>query len=244
MLKLLNFDIILSKAISSFGKLPETEQEEIKQQINHGKAILQTQEQLDGYISLYGDIHRQKLIKAFSHIPDNVWAGNISVIDWGSGQGLAPIILQDHIDKQKSLISCIEEIVLIEPSKACLSRAETFIQWSIPSAFVYSLSEKEENITISELPSFDNTIIHILSNVVDMPDFYGENVLKYIERESHKHHVIVCVSPFYPEKGRGKYMSEFGDNLDGFKLIYKFERHRDDWTREYSCQIHIYDNRN
>lgn len=208
MLKLLNFDIILSKAISSFGKLSETEQEKIKRQLDHGKAILQTQEQLDGYISLYGDIHRQKLIKAFSHIPDNIWIGNISVIDWGCGQGLAPVILQDHIDKQKLPKTRIEEIVLIEPSKASLSRAEIFIQWSIPSALVYSLSEKEENINIGELPSLDNTIIHIMSNVVDMPDFYGENVLKYIERESHKHHVIVCVSPFYPKNGRGKYMSE------------------------------------
>lgn len=243
MLKLLNFDIILSKAISSFEKLSETEQEEIKRQLDHGKAILQTQEQLDGYISLYGDIHRQKLIQAFSHIPDNVWTENISVIDWGCGQGLAPIILQDHIDKQKFLKTCIEEIVLIEPSKASLSRAETFIQWSVPSALVYSLSEKEENLTISELPSFDNTIIHILSNVVDMPDFYGENVLKYIERESRKHHVVVCVSPFYPENGRGKYMSEFGASLDGFKLAYKFERHKDDWAKNYSCQVHIYHNR-
>ncbi|MCM1490919.1 MAG: hypothetical protein NC095_08865, partial [Muribaculum sp.] len=137
MLKLLNFDLILSRAISSFKKLSETEQDEIKRQIDHGKAILKTQKQLDGYISLYGDIHRQKLLKAFSHIPDNVWKGNISIIDWGCGQGLAPIILQDYIDKQKFMHACIEEIALIEPSRRCLSRAESFIQWSIPNASVY-----------------------------------------------------------------------------------------------------------
>lgn len=76
-----------------------------------------------------------------------------------------------------------------------------------------------------------------------MPNFEGSNVIKYAQRYKHRHQVVLCVSPFYPSCGRGKNMSEFGANLEGFKLAYKFERHKDDLGEDYSCQIRIYDNR-
>ena len=37
-----------------------------------------------------------------------------------------------------------------------------------------------------------------------------------------------------------KRMKEFGDKLQGHTLVYKLEKHTDDWDKPYSCQIYIF----
>ncbi len=44
----------------------------------------------------------------------------------------------------------------------------------------------------------------------------------------------------YQEASRGKRIKEFGDKLQGYTLIYKLEKHTDDWDKPYSCQIYIF----
>lgn len=37
-----------------------------------------------------------------------------------------------------------------------------------------------------------------------------------------------------------KRIKEFGDKLQGYSLVYKLEKHTDDWDKPYSCQIYIF----
>ena len=66
--------------------------------------------------------------------------------------------------------------------------------------------------------------MHLLSNVVDIPEFEGEKIIELIKHKSQKKHFLICVSPFYPEEGRGKRMDEYGERLPGFNTIYSFEK--------------------
>ncbi len=66
---------------------------------------------MKAYLYYYGDIHRQKLLKAYSKLPEYIFSRNFSVIDWGCGQGLGPIILDEFIAKEKKLSDRITDIL-------------------------------------------------------------------------------------------------------------------------------------
>ncbi len=241
MFNFLTFNRILNQATKYFLSLPEYQQKKIKENLDHGKAILDDNNQLKGYIALYGEIHRKKLTLAFNHLPKDLIENDFSLIDWGCGQGLDSILFHEYLAKVGR--SNIRDIVLIEPSAHCLSVATNYVQWTISDADIYSIAKKEEDLTLSDFPLAERTTIHILANIIDMPEFYGNNVLRYLNSNKHLRHILICVSPFYPIEGRGQRMYRFGEKLNGFKRVYCFQRHIDDWKENYSCQIHIYDNK-
>lgn len=67
MLKLLNFDIIIEQASGRYNALSETKQKELKESLSNGKTLLKSSYQLDAYLHHYGDMHRKKLLRAYSH---------------------------------------------------------------------------------------------------------------------------------------------------------------------------------
>ncbi len=241
-MKFLNFNKIYNQALDHYSGLTQEKQKQVKEDLDHGKALLDNNDQLKAYIALYGDIHRKKMIRAYSHLPNSILRSNFSVVDWGCGQGLASILLQEYIENTGNSNIRMSDIVLVEPSKPCLSMAEHYIQWTVPDISIWSINKKEECVDISDFPLCDLPTIHLLSNIVDIPEFRGDNVVKYLTHNRNYRQIVVCVSPFYAKDGRGKRMYDFGNRLHHHKRIYCFERHADEWKENYSCQIHIYDN--
>lgn len=176
------------------------------------------------------------------HIPESVIRQKLSVIDWGCGQGLAPIVFNEFINDITQSYGSITDITLIEPSGCCLNQAYAFIEWSIPDVMISTIMKEEVDIQPKEICVQENTIIHLLSNIVDMPQFNGAGIRKYLKSASRCRNIIVIVSPFYQEEGRGKRMDIFVDTLKDFHKIYSFQKHKDDWKENYSCQIRILDN--
>lgn len=242
MLKLLNSDKILERATTGYLALPAAKQKQLKESLDNGKALLESESQMNAYLHHYGEMHRQKLFRAFAGLPMAMFNGNLSVIDWGCGQGLASIVLDEYLEREKSLSDVITDICLIEPSKTCLRRAVGNITWTLPHALLSSINKKEESVLPDDLCVQEDTILHIMSNVVDMPDFSGAGIRNYLSSENKYRHVIVIVSPFYPEEGRGKRMDEFSNSLEGFHTVFSFQKHIDEWKENYSCQIRILDN--
>lgn len=113
MLKLLNFDKIIEEASSYCKSLPESKQKDLKESLCNGKALLRSKDQMKAYLYHYGDMHRQKLLKAFAKLPENIFHKNISVIDWGCMQGLGSTILNEFIEKEKKIKDLITDITLI-----------------------------------------------------------------------------------------------------------------------------------
>lgn len=228
-----------SERISS---LPETRQKKLKDDLEHGKAILNSDDQLKAYIHFYGDIHEKKLRRAFAHIPDSFMSNEFSVIDWGCGQGIAELILNDFV-REKHYNTAIADVTLIEPAKSCLAQAVGYLSLAIPTAEVAPINKYEHEVEMKSLVPQGRRILHILSNVVDMADFQGDSVREFLQTHEQYENVILCVSPFYSENGSGKRMTDFGHSLSNYKTVYSFSRHIEDWDEDFSCQIKIFQKR-
>ena len=131
MFKLLTYDALLAQASEHILNLPETKQKELKENLSHGKALLKSGEQMKAYLHYYGRMHRDKLLLALQHIPADFLKSSFFVTEWGCGQGLASIILNDFISGE----DIITDITLIELSARCLSKAEAYLIWSNPKAW-------------------------------------------------------------------------------------------------------------
>lgn len=242
MLKLLNSEKIIEEASSYCNSLSDSKQKELKESLCNGKALLRSVGQMKAYLYHYGDIHRQKLLKAYSNLPEYLFKENFSVMDWGCGQGLGSIILDEFIEKVKGVTDIITDVTLIEPSRNCLRQAIGYIEWTLPKAILTPINKREENISLEDVCLQEKIVVHILSNIVGMPEFSGKGLIRVLDSTPHYRHVIVMVSPFYPEEGRGKRMDEFCDSLKGFQEVYSFQKHIDEWKEDYSCQIRVMDN--
>ena len=67
----------------------------------------------------------------------------------------------------------------------------------------------------------------MFSNIIDISKVNYDNVINYLNNDTEHANIVVCVSPFYQESGRGKRIPQFGDALTRYKLIHKLERHID-----------------
>ena len=134
----------------------------------------------------------------------------------------------------------ISEIYLIEPSKVCLNKALNNINLQSPFTPVNFINSKLEDVNYEDLATKSNTVLHLFSNIIDIPEVNYDNVINFLNNDTEHTNIVVCVSPFYQESGRGKRIPQFGDALTRYKLIHKLERHIDDWDKNFSCQIYIY----
>lgn len=240
-MKNITFDKILEDAVAWFNALPESTQKQLKQELEHGAANLQNNKQLKAYIAVYGKIHQDKLLHAFQNIPKTVWEEpNVSIIDYGAGQGIAEMVLADFLDLMMFGSDFIKDITLIEPSCCSLNRSLNYLSSFFLDSELFPLNITESQLKYNDLTPKSRTIVHLFSNVVDLDSFEGNNAARFINLENDKNHIVVCVSPYYQEETRGKRMEAFGNKLDSCHQIYKLEKHTDDWDKPYSCQIHIY----
>lgn len=239
MLKLLTYDSLLAQASEYILSLSEAKQKDLKDNLSHGKALLKSNDQMKAYLHHYGQIHREKLLRAYKHIPSDFLKSSFSVVDWGCGQGLASMVLSEYVPKQ----DIVTDFTMVEPSARCLSQAEANLTWSNPKSMVDIVKKREEEVEARDICVQERKVFHLLSNVVDMPEFSGDGIRRFIEYNNELHHLIVAVSPFYPEEGRGKRMVEFVESLKGFRKVYSFQKHVDDWDNDYSCQIRILSNK-
>lgn len=208
--------------------------------MDHGKAELKSSAQLKTYIAFYGIIHKQKLDIAYSHLKAKLQSiEELSIIDWGSGQGLATIIFTEFIDKNYDRNIEINDVYLIDPSETCLLQANSYLQWILPKSELYLINKKASDLDKGEIRPDTDVVIHLLSNIIDIPEFEYESIIKFIELNFNIKHIIVCCSPFYPKEGRGRFMEEFCAKLECFSSIFSLEKHINEWNKDFSCQIKI-----
>ena len=239
----INFDNVLATASERINSLSEEKRKSLKEDLENGLANLTSIEELDMYLSAYGDIHRQKLIMAYDQVPKNTWnRGNLAVIDYGCGQCVAEMVLSDYM-KQYYIDNIINEIILIEPSKASLKQGLKYLQAFFNDSKIRTLNTTAGDISIDNLQTNTQSVLHIFSNVLDIPEFERGHIADILNQDMERNHVLVCVSPFYQERGRGALMDNFGKMMRGVRCKYKFEKHTDEWEKPFSCQIRIFESR-
>ena len=237
----ISFDEILEAASTHIKTLSEAKQKALKEDLENGLANLTSVDQLRMYLSSYGDIHRQKLLMAYDHIPNKVWGeGKLAVIDYGCGQCVAEMVLSDFLKLHYIDNDLISEFIIIEPSRVSLSQGIRYMQSFFNDCEIVTFNRTAGKITLDDLQTKAQTVIHIFSNVLDMPEFEREHIAELLNQDMGRNHILVCVSPFYQENGRGTLMDDFHAMTRGMRCEYKFEKHTEEWKKPFSCQIRIF----
>lgn len=236
-----SFDNVKEQAKLHINGLSESKTKKLKEHLEHGLADLTSKDEMDMYLSAYGSIHQEKLLFTYNKLPRKILSEEkISVIDYGCGQGIASMVLCDVLQPIVGHPYMISDFHLIEPSKVCLHRAVELIHDFNPEAKIVYFNNACEDIWRMDIQPKSEVVVHLFSNVIDMPDFPRETVARKLNDMTDHYNIVVCVSPFYQEKGRAKHMDEFGEMLRLFRCHHSFEKHTDEWNRSFSCQARIY----
>lgn len=236
-----SFVDILKRAKEWFEALSQEEQDHLKATLEHGAANLTSKSQLNAYMHLYGEIHRQKLLLAYKYLPAKIWNEDcISVVDYGCGQGIAEMVLSDFQSDNALKNAFVKDFTMIELSAANLKQALEYIDNFFPGSSIIPIQKSADEITADDIKPKCPTVIHVLSNVIDLESFSGKEIAEILSRDKTHNNVVICISPYYQEEGRAQRMHQFGKSLRGYSMTYKLEKHTDDWNNQFSCQLHIY----
>lgn len=92
------------------------------------------------------------------------------VVDYGCGQGLAGLLLFDRF--RDTWAGLAAEVVLIEPSKVALIRAEAVYRSILPHCPIVCVNKRFEDVSEEDLRALrDLDTVHIFSNVLDIDSF-------------------------------------------------------------------------
>jgi len=167
-----------------------------KDELEYGHVIIQSIELLEQYLYTYGLMVNGQ----WNNVADLVTSMDVPdvVIDYGCGQGLAGLIINDITDGM--VIERAQEIYLIEPSSLALDRAAALYQQLAPSARIVPLCKGFDDIDRADLPiEDDQTIWHIFSNSLDVEGYDPVALLNKTIRPGKN--LIMAVSPDRDFKG-------------------------------------------
>ena len=177
---------------------------------NHGRAILQTEEQLNAYIAAYGEMHFIKCRAALQNFPFETLT-NFEIVDWGCGQGIASLTLHDMLKEHKKVYG-LKRITLIEPSEMALRRAEAFVKRAVDLrvevvAINKGIPSTEFSNDLSEVVATAPMVIHLFSNILDIRTlslrWMARKVASFAKQQQ-----IICVGPAIRGNSR---ISDFGE---------------------------------
>ena len=157
------------------------------QELDRGRAILSTTDHLDQYLLSYGPKISSQWDTLLNrvHLPD----GNISIIDYGCGQGLATMLVLDRF--QKAISGRVSSVVLIEPSRLALERATHIVDCYLPGSNITGVNEMLDNINHSDLAApASNVRMHLFSNILDVEGFDQYTLFSDMFRHSGRHLVL------------------------------------------------------
>lgn len=177
--------------------------------------IFTEEEQLNSYTAAYTSWHTSKLEKAFNSLPDDALDGDIAVIDWGCGQGLATLYLNEFI-KNKNLNCQVREAIFIEPSEVALDRALFNISAAYGSIEVSGVNKfLNDVVELDVLLSKKRKVVHIFSNILDIEGISLKVLSENLSHNLSCDNYIVCVSPTYPQMPRvySQFLSYFAQPL-------------------------------
>ena len=170
--------------------------------LNHGTAILETEEQCLAYLAAYGKMHDHKLRRALDgrEFPFQYLKDGFEIYDWGCGQGLGTIVLVECL-RGKGLLNHLKRVYLEEPSDMARSRALLHINQSLNENKIEVLennkflpSDKDDNNAITSIDVKERCAIHIFSNILDIEEVSLKKTSQLVA-SSGTRHIVLCVGP-------------------------------------------------
>ena len=167
------------------------------QALGHGVSLLDTHENLCKYLCSYGDMHEEKMSFAFNAIkqPQTIFNQDITIIDWGCGQGLATLCFFDYLN-QKQLPNKTRKVILIEPSETALNRAKLHIAAYLKDASNIVLKNKFiDEVVESDLKTETPIVLHFFSNILDIPNIDLKRLAQNVGADYIKEQYFFCITP-------------------------------------------------
>ena len=205
---------------------------------NHGKDVLQTEEQLNAYIAAYGEMHTIKCRAALQNFPFDGLT-NYEIVDWGCGQGIASLTLYEMLQDHNKLYG-LRRITLIEPSQIALNRAESFVRRFTNSQIEIcsinkSIPNTVESNDLSEVVVKAPIVIHLFSNILDINTISLRWLAKKIASFAKIQH-IVSVGPLMKNYSRLSDFSNFFQEKTIFSRISQYPYSYTKTNHPFSCE--------
>lgn len=189
-----------------------------------GETIYDDETQLNAYMAAYIQWHKGKLFHTFDNLPKGTLNGDISIIDWGCGQGMASLCVYEYA-KKKNLNINVKEIILIEPSEIALNRAKFLVSQIDKDVQISTINCIIDSVTENDVKLFNNNkVLHIFSNVLDIKGINLKHLSQILGVNSAVDNYVLCVSPYYPSTGNRRidaFLNYFSNDLSFF---YKDEK--------------------
>ena len=171
--------------------------------LEHGTAVLETEEQCCAYMAAYGPMHRHKLIRALdeNEFPYKNLNNGVEIYDWGCGQGIGTVAIIEKL-RQYGCLSKLRKVTLEEPSNVARQRAVLHVKQALGEQNIeiidvpyYLPSDFGDNSnSITEIDVHEPCAIHIFSNILDIEAVSLKGVSKMIT-SSGAQHIALCIGP-------------------------------------------------
>ena len=171
--------------------------------LEHGTAVLETEEQCCAYMAAYGPMHRHKLQRALDEkeFPYKALCNGVEIYDWGCGQGIGTVAIIERLREQGTL-SKLKKITLEEPSNVARQRAVLHVRQALGSHSAeivdlpyYLPSDYSDNSnSVTEIDVQEPCAVHIFSNILDIEAVSLKGVSKMITSSGNQH-IALCIGP-------------------------------------------------
>ena len=217
--------------------------------LNHGTAVLETEEQCCVYMSAYGPMHHHKLMRALDEheFPYSDLSDGVEIYDWGCGQAIGTMAVIEKL-RQHGMLGKLRKVVLEEPSDIARNRAILHVKKTLGeyNAEIIAVSKYlpsdygDNSNSITSIHVEQPTAIHIFSNILDIETVSLKGVSKMIT-SSGKKHIVLCVGPANLKEERIRsFLNYFVENhihvFTDFKNT-NFGYHPDPNHKAYGCFI-------
>lgn len=234
----ISFNEIRKISIERFCLYTQDKRNAIFKEIDRGKALLSSDNQLCAYMYRYGCMHKAKLDLALKSLPDDLFKKKIEIIDWGCGQGIATVCLLDYIIKEGNSIDYIERVRLVEPSLDALKRAKLHVTGYIQESNINTINKYIDDITENDIKTENDLVkLHLFSNILDVEQIDLKKLALLIDSSQQGDNYLLCISPQYPLSERVETFYRYFPSPNTFfndsQINYIYDSHKS------SCTYHI-----
>lgn len=184
-----------------YKALPSKMKEKPWEYTDHGRRVLQTEDELNAYIAAYGEMHIIKCRAAMQNFPfDELENYSFEIFDWGCGQGLATLVLLDMLH-DRGKVHQLKKIYLIEPSSIALARAKSWVtRYGAPGIEVIAVNKSIPSQAGQSMPiSCSSRIsINLFSNILDIREISLQWLSQKVSSLANRNY-IVCVGPKFTQ---------------------------------------------
>jgi len=190
------FQQIRSIAHKSISHLSKQADDNLYNQLNRGVNLLDSHELMCKYLYSYGNMHEAKIHDALKGISKVELDGEFDIIDWGCGQGIATIAFYDYIKKHELNLT-INEIILIEPSKMALERAELHLDaFKTDSSKIRVVKKYLNDVTNKDIETDGSRpVIHFFSNILDIKEIDLKDIAVKLSNSFLNNNYVISVGP-------------------------------------------------